>query len=131
MKNCNTLTETRVDRILNVSSNLQLKPSLCQIFKIAQKSESFEAQINAHKTNIMFLTNLISERFLIVILGPHWLYNVGPAYRQPSQFIELYNYSDATNELLKLSYKQFELFIRIRKEKVSVDIDVSDCSALL
>ena len=71
MKNCNTLTETRVDRILNVSSNLQLKPSLCQIFKIAQKSESFEAQINAHKTNIMFLTNLISERFLIVILGPH------------------------------------------------------------
>ena len=71
LKNCKTLTETRVDRILNVSSNLQLKPSLCQIFKIAQKSESFEAQIIAHKTNIMFLTNLISERFLIVILGPH------------------------------------------------------------
>ena len=71
------------------------------------------------------------KSFLIVILCPHWLYNVGPAYRQPSQFIELYNYSDATNELLKLSYKQFELFIRIRKETVNVDIDVSDCSALL
>ena len=34
------------------------------------------------------------KSFLIVILCPHWLYSVGPAYLLPSQFIELYNYSE-------------------------------------